>query len=112
MKSLVEQEISYLLSIEGSYIANIHPKFRTDAEKARGVHSSTLEHWKLIPGFGIAKINHMFIAWMEDYLKALVTKNGRHLGPTQITRIIKKTLEAFKVYTSEEAIKSARRRRK
>jgi hypothetical protein len=89
----------------------IHPTLRNPREKEIAGGSALLARWRLFPGFGVAKIDQMFIGWMESYLKLLARSNGSRLPAAEIDRIVTATLKAaFGEYRTEEQIKTTRRR--
>jgi hypothetical protein len=100
-------DLSFLEEVR---IALVHPQRRNKTEKKRTVISAALEDWKVFPGFRKAKVDQMFIAWMESYLSVLITKRGRKLEPKETNELISATLQAaFHEGYTPEHVRSVRR---
>jgi hypothetical protein len=110
-KVLLRRAVEDLKLLEDYCAAHIHPDFRTESEKKVTRHSTPEERWSLIPGFGVAKVDQLFIASMEEYLKVLVTQKGSQLSSAEIDRVIIATVKAaFGEYFTIDKVKTARRR--
>lgn len=108
---LLEMAVEDFLFLDDLLRALIHPALRTAKEKGQKVQSAEMGQWSIFPGFGKAKIDQMFIAWMDRYLRGLVTSDGSRLSSAEINRIIVATMKAaFHRHLTEEAIRTARLR--
>jgi hypothetical protein len=107
----LERAARELQILDSGFAARIHPALRTKKENAVASRSAPVEIWSVFPGFGIAKIDQMFIQWMSDYLEILVTPRGKRLSSEKINEIIVATLQmAYGERITTHKVKMARRR--
>jgi hypothetical protein len=93
-------------------IAMIPPALRDATEKRRRISAPSPEVQNIIPGYGIAKIDHDVIKTMQRYMKQLYTNKRKALSSAKIDSIISSAIvAAFGGNYEPDRVKSALRER-